>query len=251
MKPERISVLVVEADAESGDVIEFHLRSIADIDIAGIAHNAAGALQIVSEAIPDIIMTDIDLPDKNGFELLDEIRQRKIFPGVIVCAESQKHCIQAIRSAVFDYLLKPINPAELMEAMSRFRQQHNRAGLEEKLDRLVRLLNRHEKIRFNTRHGFMMIDPSEIVYCQADWSYTEIFLQHGKVITVSMNIGKVEELLDTTRFIRVSRSVIINISTLLSVDRKTHTCIISAGEQDREFRITSVHLRNLDGFYCR
>lgn len=98
-------------------------------------------------------------------------------------------------------------------------------------------LNAHKKIRFNTRTGFIMIDPAEIVYCKADWSYTEIFLSGGTMHVVPINIGKVEELLNPKIFFRLNRSVILNRDAVQRVDRKRKLCTIDYNGKTVDFKL--------------
>lgn len=246
MKPDRITALIVDGDAGARETLEFQLKSIPGVEIAGSVSDAASACQILNETTPDLIFLEVEISGENGFDLVNEIRRMKITSCVIFQNSSEKHAIRAIRIAAFDYLLKPVDHDDVKNVVARFTDHKQKGFLNEKLDKLISRLSQHEKIKLNTRHGFIMVDPSEIFYCKADWSYTEVNLSGGKKIVVSMNIGKVEELLDPTRFARISRSVMINLSALVSFDRKNHLCVISCNNTDMEFHITGGHLRKLD-----
>ncbi len=246
MKSEKITVLIIDEDPLTREILDINLRSVTEFDILGYISSLTEASRLFIESIPDLIMLDAALIDKSGFNRLFDLRRLYISPSVILMATSDKYALPAIKHGVFDYLLKPINKDELFAALQRYKTDIWHLRLREKIDRLFSYLSQHEKIRFNTRHGFIMINPMEVVFCQADWSYTEIYLINGTKAVVSMNIGRVEELLDPSRFFRINRSIIINRSNLLSVDRKAHRCRISHHGTELEFPLTGMHLHRMD-----
>jgi two-component system, LytTR family, response regulator len=246
MKNEKITVLIVDDDKKSQEVLAHHLGTISDIFILGVASGADEAYRFLLETVPDLIFLDVEMPGKSGFDLLADIRKLNINPGIIFQTAFDKYAIQAIKSAAFDYLLKPIDKAELLESLVKFRNSRNHHNLEEKVEHLIKQIRPVEKIRLNTRSGFIMIDPTDIVYCKADWSYTEIYLSDGKMIVVSMNMGKVMDLLDSTRFFRINRSMILNLSKISSVNRKNHKCVIICNDVETTFNFPARQLRVLD-----
>jgi DNA-binding LytR/AlgR family response regulator len=92
--------------------------------------------------------------------------------------------------------------------------------MDDRITDLLTQLNQHKKIRFNTRQGFVMLDPSDIVYCQADWSYTELWFSKEKKEAVTMNIGTIEKILPEGQFAKISRSQMINRQYIEKFDRK-------------------------------
>ncbi len=173
-----------------------------------------------------MLFLDVEMPGKTGFDLVTDLKRLNIQTCIVFQTAFDKYAIHAIKNAAFDYLLKPIDPNELREVVAKYRASKDTSILSGRIDELLSHLNQHKKMRFNTRQGFIMIDPAEIVYCQADWSYTEVYLSTGQKIVVSMNIGKVGDLLDPERFFRLNRSVIVNLESIAAVDRKSHKCVI-------------------------
>ncbi len=240
-----ITALIVDDDQRSREVLSLHLRSIPGINVIGAACDAGEALHMLLEKVPDILFLDVEMPGKTGFDLVADLKRLNIQTCVVFQTAFNHYAIQAIKTAAFDYLMKPIDPEELREVVAKYRTAKPHTHLAGKIDELLAHLNAHKKIRFNTRTGFIMIDPAEIVYCQADWSYTEIFLSSGTMHVVSMNIGKLEELLHPSHFFRINRSFILRIDSIVSVNRKTHQCIIKCAQDERSFKIPTGKLREL------
>ena len=247
MKNEKIKVLIVDDDKKSQDVLAFHLRSIPDIEIIAITSGADEAYTFLLENTPDLIFLDVEMPVKTGFDLIADINKLKISPGIIFQTAFDKYAIQAIKNSAFDYLLKPIDRAELLEALTKFRNIRHHNNLEQQVEHLINQIKPIEKIRFNNRTGFIMIDPTEIIYCQADWNYTEIWFSKEKKELVTMNIGKVFNMLPKIQFIRINRSVIINRNHLERLNRKSRTVILVTTYGKYEFKFSIECLKKIKG----
>lgn len=241
----QITALVVDDDKKSREVLEYHLRRIPEIEIIGSASGADEALSLLLEKAPDILFLDVEMPGRSGFDLLADLRKLNIAPCIIFQTAFDKYAIEAIKHAAFDYLLKPIDKEELLVVLARYKNQTRQTKLDEKINDLCHFLNRHEKIRFSTRHGFIMIDPVEIVYCKADWNYTEIWMGSEVKEVVTINLGKVEEALPSGDFYRISRSVIINRNFIEKLDRKTRMVNLCKGEHVVELKVAASHLNRL------
>lgn len=242
----QITALVVDDDQRSREVLSLHLRAIPGIEVIGAARDADEALHMLLGKVPDILFLDVEMPGKTGFDLVTNLTQLNIQTCIVFQTAFNHYALQAIKSAAFDYLMKPIDPEELREVVAKYRAGKPQSRLACRIDDLLSHLNAHKKIRFNTRTGFIMIDPAEIVYCQADWNYTEIFLSSGTKHVVSMNIGKVEEQLNPNLFFRLNRSVIICRDTVESADRKKRECVIGFDGEQKRFKIPTGQIRALD-----
>jgi len=176
MQTHNITILVVDDDPPSRQLIEKYLHTIPGITLLPSASEAETALSAILEHNPDLVFLDVEMPGKSGFDLLEELRKLDLSPCIVFQTAYNQYAIEAIRHAAFDYLLKPVDKEDLLKVLSRYKGHCQQNSLQGKLDDLIRHLHEHQKIRFNTRHGFLMIDPCDILYCQADWSYTERWL---------------------------------------------------------------------------
>ena len=219
MTANRIPVFVVEDQEDCRKVFEELLVSFESIDIVGSYASAEEALKEIVKKAPRLIFLDVELPRKSGFDFLEDLKQLNYHPCIIFTTAYDKYAIQAIKHAAFDFLLKPIDPEELTLTINRFLSNTQQYSIEDKIDHLLEHIN-PTKIRFNTRQGFSLISPAEIVYCQADWNYTELWLGKEKKEIITMNIGKVEKLLPDGQFLRINRSVIVNLHFLNKLIRK-------------------------------
>lgn len=226
-----ISVLIVDDEEEARDVLERLLQRIGGINLLGKAENANQAFDMIVEKSPDIVMLDVQMPECDGFDLVQQLKNHNIKTTVIFVTAHIEYAINALKVAAYDYLLKPVVFTELKETINRFKCEKINSADSEKVDLLMNMLNKPEKVCFNTRTGYIYISPSDVVFCSADVNYTEIHFSNGRKEIVTLNIGKVEDLFNKFSFHRMSRSHLINTKFLVKADRKQKSCtLIKDGE---------------------
>ena len=246
MKSEKIKVLIVDDDVKSQEVLAYHLKTITDAEILGIVSSADEAYNFLLENSPDLIFLDVEMPGKTGFDLVDDIRKLKINPGIIFQTAFDKYAIQAIKNAAFDYLLKPIDKAELLESFAKYKALKLQNNFENRVEKLIRDTNTIQRIQLKSKKGFILVNPDEIYYCLADWNYTDIYYGENKKETLSLNLRKVEELLPENLFFRISRSTLINLKYLTEISRKDHKCTLHVHGKSIQFPITRENIAILE-----
>ena len=224
MNDKKINVLIVDDEDDAREILERQLNRLGDIIILGKASNVNEAIEMIIKLEPEIVFLDVQMPEKDGFELVKELKKYNIRTTIIFVTAHNEFAINAVKVAAFDYLLKPVVFDELKEAILRFRCSKKQEADENKIDILLETLNRQGKTCFNTRTGYIYILPDNIVFCSADVNYTEIHFSKTRKEVVTVNIGRVEEMLGRDNFFRISRSHLINLKYLVKADRKTKTC---------------------------
>jgi len=224
MDVDKINAIIVDDEEEARDVFERLLLRTGDINIIGKASNADNGLEMIISKKPDIAFLDVQMPDKDGFELVREMKKFNLNTTVVFVTAHIEYAVSALKVAAFDYLLKPVEMGELKQTIERFKNEKKHELSTNKIDILLDMLDKNDKISFNTRTGYIYISPKEIVYCQADVNYTEIIINSERKEVVTINIGKIEEMLPKTNFHRLSRSHLINTNFLAKADRKTKSC---------------------------
>jgi DNA-binding LytR/AlgR family response regulator len=224
METEKLNVIIVDDEEEAQDILAHQLKRVGNIEITGKASGVDEALEMIIGLNPDIVFLDIQMPEKDGFELVKSLREYNLSPRIIFVTAHNEYAINAVKVAAFDYLLKPVVFDELRETILRFRSGRVQKAEKSKIEALLETLGKKDKICFNIRTGYIYISPKDIICCQADVNYTDIHLSLDRKEVVTINIGKVEELLKQSNFFRISRSHLINTDYLVKADRKTKTC---------------------------
>ncbi|WP_119080878.1 LytR/AlgR family response regulator transcription factor [Chitinophaga alhagiae] len=186
------------------------------IAVAGTATSVDQGLQVIMETNPAILFLDIQMPDKGGFELLKSI-EAPDFEVIFVTAFDQ-YAIQAIKFSAIDYLLKPINTTELVNAVNRAIANIEKEKQNERLQNLVYAISNKNQVKIAVpgNKETLFISPETILFCKSDNNYTIIYLQNNQKIMSSKPIFEYEELLNTHGFIRCHQSYLVNTAFIKS-----------------------------------
>jgi DNA-binding LytR/AlgR family response regulator len=118
------------------------------------------------------------------------------------------------------------------------------------MDDLLHNLGLGKRLKLNTRTGFMVIDPRDIVCCIADGNYTEIVMLNDRKEIVSSNLGSIEKELDGDHFFRISRSALVNLNYLTHVENKNSRCRLQS-ESVIELKVARNRLGKLENKFAR
>ncbi|ANI90481.1 DNA-binding response regulator [Arachidicoccus ginsenosidimutans] len=194
-----------------------------NVDVIGIATNADDGVQKILETNPDLLFLDIQMPDKNGFDVLRALPHHQ-FELIFVTAYDQ-YGIQAVKFAAIDYLLKPINPEELKISIAKVEEKLSRKKANLQLENLLELIKnkdskKEHKLALATTKEIRFVNTSEIIRCESSNAYTTFYLSDGKNIMVSKPIFEYEELLTEYGFIRCHQSHLVNKKFIKSLIRE-------------------------------
>lgn len=239
------SAIIIDHQEKERDLLALKLTEFKEIKLLSKESNYENAINSLLFYRPDLVFLNLDLPGKTGFKIANYIKKNQLVIIIIFISESFDHLTDALKFAAFDYLLKPINRAGLYSIIERIRTNGEIIRLSAQLNSLVHLLA-DKKLRFNTRTGFLQIDPRQIIYCKADGNYSSIYLASGKTVSVTQQLGQLFDQLDPKVFIRVNRSVIININYIFSCNRITRKITLSASHFDIEFPVSCDKIKMLN-----
>ena len=242
-------VLIIDDDPDAIENLKKLLAVHTEFRVEGSITEPGLVPELVRKHKPDLIFLDIQMPGKDGFDVLRDLLAEKLQTEVVFVTAYDKFAIDAIRFSALDYLLKPVSPFDLQNALMRFLgKAHNPDSAASMQALLEKTMLHANKLKFNTHSGFFMLSPEDIVYIQADWNYSEIFMSNSKSELVTMNIGKLEEMLPKHLFYRINRSIIINVSYLVRVVRKKRSAILEKNGKEYTFKIPLLNIRKIENF---
>ena len=206
--------IIVDDEKGCRDSLSDLLTDFPQINIVDKVSSVKTAQESITNLQPQLVFLDIEMPDGTGFELLEKIPTLNF--DVIFTTAYDQYAIKAIKYSALDYLLKPIDPNELQEAIHRFTSKKNTQELmNSKFKTLLNNINgetTHQKIAIPDGEGLNFVKINDIIRFQSDGSYTYMFTtQNTKPTLISKPIGDYEEMLANEPFVRIHRSNLINL----------------------------------------
>ncbi|MEQ9405747.1 MAG: LytTR family DNA-binding domain-containing protein [Cyclobacteriaceae bacterium] len=190
------------------------------LEVAGTASTSKEAAELIQKLQPEIVFLDVQIDEKTGLQLLQEIGTNNF--QVIFVTAHQHYAIDAFKFSAVDYLLKPVDPEELINAVDKALEAAGQKALRTQLNALVHNLGQEfktKKIVLTDLEGVHVIDVPDILWCHANGSYTEFHLATGKKMVISKHLKTYENLLEKYGFYRIHRSYLINGNAIVKVDR--------------------------------
>lgn len=210
-----IQAIIVDDEKPSRDVLFNYLSEYCnpDVKVVAMADSVKTALDAIRLHSPDLVFLDVEMPNGNGFDLFRQLTHID-FRTIFVTAFDE-YAVKAFRFYATDYLLKPINIDELLEAVGKVKKELSQKLDNQNIDALIKHSNSREtvfhRIVLRDLEGFKVIQNDEIIYCEADSYCTHFFLKGNIRLTSSKNLKYYESLLAEYCFIRVHNSYLINL----------------------------------------
>jgi two-component system, LytTR family, response regulator len=215
----RIRVLIVDDEPLARERIAAMLKGDSDIEIIGTCANGREALSAIQKQSPDLVFLDIQMPEMDGFEVLQRIPPESM-PLVIFVTAYDKYALRAFEVFALDYLLKPFDRDRFLKALDRVKSEvHHRSesdfqqqvlALLEDLKIRPQSLNRMA-VKSGGRIFFLRAD--EIDWIEAEGNYVRLHVSKESYL-LRETIGALEEQLDRRKFLRIHRSTIVNIDRI-------------------------------------
>ncbi|PRX57021.1 LytR/AlgR family response regulator transcription factor [Flagellimonas meridianipacifica] len=207
-------IKAVIVDDESGAIngLTYELQKFPDkIRVVDTFSSAIDAISGINYLKPDCVFLDIEMPEMNGFSLLQKLTYRDF--AIVFTTAYDQYAIKAFKESALDYLLKPVDEEDIRSIIVKLEKQnlsssfHNR--FQETLDAFTKS-NAKQMVQFPVNGKILFAKTDEIVYCESDGNYTNIFLDSSKSFCVSKKLKEVEALLPERTFFRVHNSFVIN-----------------------------------------
>ena len=210
-----IQAILIDDEVHCVDTLNMLIHDFCpDVQVMEQCMSAKQGLAAVKKHHPNLVFLDIEMPVMNGFEFLEQFTDIPF--SVIFTTSYDQYAIKAIRFSALDYLLKPIDPKELITAVQKVQEKKLHPSPEQVrmlMDQVHNKGNKITRVAIPTSEGFELIPAEEIIYCEADDNYTHLFLKNKRKIIACRTLKEVEEqLADFASFLRVHHSYMVNLN---------------------------------------
>jgi two-component system LytT family response regulator len=220
----KLKVLIVDDEPLARQRLRRLLGPETDLELVGECSSVPEALAVIDAERPDLLLLDVQMPEQDGFALLRELPE-EARPQVIFVTAFDEHAVAAFEVNAVDYLLKPVDPERLAEALARARRERAAASAGELDPRLRSLLETltprgrfMDRILVRRPGRISFVNVEEIHWISAEGNYVRLHLAKERHL-VRLKIGTLEERLDPARFLRIHRSAIVNLDRVRELHR--------------------------------
>ena|SRR5688572_1034589 len=210
-----IKAILIDDEVHCLDTLSMLLSDYCpEVQVMERCMSAKQGLMAIGKHNPALLFLDIEMPAMNGFELLEQFTDIPF--SIIFTTSYDQYAIKAIRFSALDYLLKPIDPKELIAAIHKVETQKHLPSPEQfqmLIDQIQQPKKGFSKIAVPTSEGFELIPADLLIRCEADDNYTHLFLKNKTKIIACRTLKEMEEQLDGfPSFIRVHHSYLVNLN---------------------------------------
>jgi two-component system LytT family response regulator len=226
-----IRLIIVDDEKHARDAIS-HIVSLycPDVKVVARAADVSSGIEAIKKHRPDLVLLDIKMPDGSGFDLIRATRGYDY--SVIFITAYDEYAIKAFRFNAVDYLLKPIDPEALSEAIQRIKKLAQTGTIQTRLEEMMKYLDLHHKqttgdrVVLKTNDEYHIIDVDDIISIEADTNYCWFYLTDSKKIFVAGSMKDYEKKLPSHLFFRIHQSHIINLYQVKRFNSNEALCLM-------------------------
>jgi two-component system LytT family response regulator len=208
-----IKAIIIDDEQHCTDRVVALLKSYSHkINLVGEFSDVDSGIEGIKTLQPDVVFLDVQIHDQTGFDVLKAFVKHPF--EVVFTTAFESYAVQAFKFSAIDYLLKPIDVDDFEQAIQKVSEKLETKDFSKKVVHLLHNVSKQDslkKISIPTLEGYVFIDVSEIIRCQADVNYTYVFTRNDKKIMVSKTLKYFDGLLSNCGFFRVHNSHLINL----------------------------------------
>lgn len=189
-----------------------------EVAVIAEADGVKSGLECLRKYKPDLVFLDIEMADGTGFDLLNLVKERTF--RVIFVTGHDGYAIRAFRVAAIDYLLKPVDPDDLIEAVEKAKRQGPLQQVQVNEAVSSRSAGKLKQLVLSDADNVYLVQLSEIIRCQSEDNYTRFFLLDGRKLLISRTMKEFAELLEKAGFFRSHQSHLINLVFFDHLDKR-------------------------------
>lgn len=211
-----MKAIIIDDEPNAVELLVLRLaQKCPQIEVVAQLTNSVKGVEAIKRYHPDIVFLDIEMPQLNGFQVLEAVEDIPFH--LIFVTAYDKFALKAFRYSAIDYLLKPIETQELIEAVSKVERQ-----IKTSKEQVNHFRNQYQnyhktlpdKIALPYQNGVTFVAIKDVVYCEADNAYTKVFMNDGQYFLITKTLLSIQEVLEEREFLRVHRQYIINLNQI-------------------------------------
>ncbi len=230
-----IKAIIIEDEKPATELLWHYLKLFPQISISGTFSDGFSGLKAINELKPQLVFLDIQMPKLTGLEVLELLEHK---PAIIFTTAFDQYAVKAFEASAIDYLLKPFSSDRFAiavnKALEKISQNHNNQPIINSAINVLEPSNsKMERIAVRSGSKIQVIPVEDILYFEADGDYVKMHTKAGNFLK-EKTMKYFETHLDSLKFIRIHRTYILNIETILRVeyyDKENHVAVLNNNEK--------------------
>jgi len=224
-----MKAIIIDDNQKSREFLEgLLLQYCPDLSLLGKAFDIKEGKHLIEKVKPELVFLDVEMPGGSGFDLLQQFSV--IDFKVIFTTAYEKYALTAIKFSALDYLLKPIDSQELLQAVHKAKESVSKEFSQLKIQTLLQNIkvpaDQEQKIVLKDKYGMQVTPLKDIIRMEAENSYTQFFIKNQKPLIISKPLKDYEKILPQEQFFRCHKSHIVNLDYLLRYDKREDEVLI-------------------------
>lgn len=228
-----IRVIIIDDEPNAVKLLALRLsQNCPNIEIVASCTDSLEGVKAIKQYKPDLVFLDIEMPQLNGFQVLEAVGDIAFY--LIFVTAYDRFALKAFKYSAIDYLLKPVDTQELLEAISKVEKHqktaiHQIEHLKQQFGNTVK--SQPDRLALPYQNGVTFVEIKDILYCEADDNYTRFFLINGQQYLAAKTLKDIQELLEERDFLRIHRQFLVNVGLIKKFVRGEGSYVIMNNNQ--------------------
>ncbi len=209
--------IIIDDERLAREELKSVLADFTEIEVIGEAQNGDEGIELIQQLQPDLIFLDVNMPGMTGFEMLKKL---EVIPRVIFITAYDEYALKAFEVNALDYILKPIDPDRLSEAIEKLKDREEaefESAEELRLSRKERVLSTQDRVFIKDGEKCFFVALSEVRMLESDGNYVKVYFGKNRPL-ILRSLNSFESRLDPEQFFRANRKFIINLDWVCSIE---------------------------------
>src|SRR5215212_9734020 len=211
-----IKSIIIDDEQHCIDALKTDLdKYCGNVEVCATCSSGKEGILAIKKYKPRLIFLDVEMPWMNGFEMLEMLDHINF--SIIFTTAYDKFAAKAFRISAIDYLLKPVDAADLIAAVNKAEEKISSDLGKNNIENLLHNIHQpaqEQKIALPNRDGYAFAQVDSILYCTAEGAYTKVVLKDKMPLLISRTLGDIEEILPSDIFLRIHHSTIVNVNAI-------------------------------------
>ncbi|WP_319482085.1 LytTR family DNA-binding domain-containing protein [uncultured Draconibacterium sp.] len=216
-----IRTVIIDDEPRARETLNKMLRTYCkDVEIVGEGNNVKSGIEQIENLHPDVVFLDIRMPDGTGFDLLEQLNYLDF--ALVILTAYDEYALKAFKFSAIDYMLKPLDPEELINSVKKIKSSLNVENnqLKTLLENINNSFKPFQKLVLKTAESIYIVKTDDIIRIEAESNYCRFYIHNSPAIFISKTLKEYNKILQQSNFFRPHQSHLVNLNRIVRIDKQ-------------------------------